>query len=92
MLFLFTLQCLEYKMKVAGAILKQVKNASKHTMKRRRSSAVMAKSSDCLEGIQCETHVDEEGQNLSTRESSRKHKMLMTISKSSTLPGCYKTS
>ena len=78
-------------MKVAGAILKQVKNATKQMVKRRRSSTAMTKSSDCIEGMQCETHADEVVHNLSTRERSRNDENLMTISKSSTLPGHYKT-
>ena len=79
-------------MKVAGAILKQVKNATKQMVKRRRSSAVMTKSSDCIEGIHCDTRTDEEVQSLSARERSRHTEKLMTIHKSSTLPGLYKTS
>ena len=79
-------------MKVAGAILKQVKNATKQMVKRRRSSAIMAKSSEYIEGMQCDTNTDEEVQNLSTRERSRHNEKLMTIHKSSTLPGRYKTS
>ena len=76
-------------MKVAGAILKQVKNASKQMVKRRRSSTAMTKSSDCIEGM---SHTIEELQNLSTRATSRNNEKLMSISKSSTLPGHYKTS
>lgn len=80
-------------MKVAGAILKQVKNACKQTMKRRRSSTAMTKSSDCIEGMHCEVRTGEEMHDPSRRESSsRNNEKLMTISKSSTLPGHYKTS
>ena len=79
-------------MKVAGAILKQVKNATKQMVKRRRSSTTMAKSSDCIEVMQYDAHNGKEMQNLSTRDSSRNNEKLMTISKFSTLPGHYKTS
>jgi len=79
-------------MKVAGAILKQVKNTNRQVMKKRRCSASMAKSSDCIEGIQYGVHADEEVHNLSRRNSSRKSDKMVTISRSSTLPGRYKTS
>ena len=84
-------QCLEYKMKVAGAILKQVKNANKQMMKRRRCSAGMAKSSDCIEGMLYEARGQEEMHNLSSRDNTGRQEKLMMISKSSTLPGHYKT-
>ena len=79
-------------MKVAGAILKQVKNANKHTMKRRRSSAAMAKSSDCIEGIHFEAHANGHVHNPSTRGNSIDRENMTTINKCSTLPGHYKTS
>ena len=76
-------------MKVAGAILKQVKNANKHTMKRRRSSVAMAKSSDCIEGMHFEAHANGDVHNPATRGNSEKQ---TTVNKCSTLPGHYKTS
>ena len=75
-------------MEVTGAILKQFKNASEHTMKKRRSLAAMAKSSDCTEGIQFEVHANRETHNPSTRVNSKK---LRTVNKHMTLPGHYKT-
>ena len=75
-------------MEVTSAILKQFKNASEHTMKKRRSLATMAKSSDCTEDIQFETHANGETHNPSTRGNSKK---LMTVNKHMTLPGHYIT-
>ena len=79
-------------MKVAGAILKQIKNANKHTMKRRRSSVAMAKSSDCIEGIRFETQANGHVHDPSTRGNSTDRENMTTIDKCSTLPGHYKTS
>ena len=76
-------------MKVAGAILKQVKNANKHTMKRRRSSVAMAKSSDCIEDMHFEAHANGDLHNPVTRGNLEKQ---TTLNKCSTLPGHYKTS
>ena len=63
-------QCLEYKMKVVGAILKQVKNVNKQMMKRRRCSAGMAESSDCIEGMLYEAQGQEKMHNPSLMDNS----------------------
>jgi len=82
-------------MKVAGAILKQVKNASKQASRRKHPSA---KSNDCIEAIRpISDDIDKlhRRSRSSTASQSTNQSDLVTITsnnRSATLPGHYRTS
>jgi len=82
-------------MKVAGAILKQVKNASKQASRRKHPSA---KSIDYIEAVRPVSHdIDKlhRHHRSSTISQSSNQSELITIrssNKSATLPGHYRTS
>ncbi|XP_065894878.1 uncharacterized protein [Dysidea avara] len=87
------LRCLEYKMKVAGAILKQVKNAIKQASRRKHPSF---KSYDYIDAIRPVSHdIDKlHYHRSSTISQSTNHSELIIIrssNKSATLPGHYRT-